>query len=157
MCVFIFYMSAKPADESDELSYGVVYQIIGFVVPGYDQMPYDDQLYWQKTLNYPVRKTAHFLEYALLGALMFNMLFQITRACNRMFGPDTRNGLLKIGAGAWALSTIYACTDEVHQLFVLGRTGKITDVLIDSCGVLLGVLVAFAIVRMAWKRRERSR
>lgn len=152
MCVFIFYMSNRPADESDEMSYGVVYQIVGFVVPGYDQMTYDEQLYWQKQLNYPVRKTAHFMEYAMLGALVLNMLLQIEKARGRRHWAGSRNALFKLGASAWALSTAYACTDEIHQLFVSGRTGKITDVLIDSSGVLLGVLIVVVIVIIVQRR-----
>ena len=45
MCAFIFYMSARPADESDAMSLGIVGQFISFVVPGYDQMSAADQLY----------------------------------------------------------------------------------------------------------------
>ena len=69
-------MSAQPADESTELSMGVVWHIIGFIVPGYDQMSPADQLYWQQALDHPVRKTAHFLEYAVLGALMLNAVMR---------------------------------------------------------------------------------
>jgi len=36
---------------------------------------------------------------------------------------------------------IYAITDEVHQLFISGRSGRVEDVIIDSIGVLTGVTV----------------
>ena len=45
------------------------------------------------------------------------------------------------GIVPWAAGTFYAGTDEFHQLFVPGRSGQITDVILDSCGVLTGVLV----------------
>ena len=147
MCGFIFFMSARPAVESDAMSLGIVGQIVGFVVPGYDQMSAADQLYWQQTLNHPVRKTAHFLEYAVLGALTLNMIVQVMRARGR----NPRAVLKRLAAEAWALSTIYAATDEIHQLFVQGRTGKPTDVLIDSAGVLVGVLIVVLIVRKVKK------
>ena len=35
----------------------------------------------------------------------------------------------------------YACTDEFHQLFVPGRSGQITDVMIDTLGGSIGVLI----------------
>ena len=79
MCLVIFAMSAQTADKSTELSMGIVWHIIGFIVPGYDQMSPADQLYWQQLLDHPVRKTAHFLEYALLGALTMNMVVRIAR------------------------------------------------------------------------------
>ena len=99
VCAFIFYMSAKPADESNELSYGVVYQIIGLAMLGYDQMTHDEQLYRQKTLMHPVRKTARFLEYAALSALVLNMSLQI----GRERGRDLREPLVKTAVTSWAL------------------------------------------------------
>ena len=99
-----------------------------------------------------MRKTAHFLEYAVLGALMLNMLVQIARARGR----NVLKMLLQLALAAWLFSTAYACTDELHQLFVPGRTGKLTDVLIDSSGVLLGVLIVMLIVRAVLRRRRPS-
>jgi VanZ family protein len=68
-----------------------------------------------------LRKLAHLVEYAVLGAL----LARATR----------RPGL------AVALAAVYAATDEVHQLFVEGRHGSPIDVGIDTVGALAGVLV----------------
>ena len=36
---------------------------------------------------------------------------------------------------------IYAFSDEIHQLFVLGRSGEFRDVLIDFCGSILGYFI----------------
>lgn len=41
------------------------------------------------------------------------------------------------------MGVAYAGRDEVQQLFVPGRAGKVTDVLIDSGGVIFGLLVAY--------------
>ena len=160
MCVFIFYMSARPSDESDALSLGVVWHIVGFIVPGYDQMSSADQLYWQQMLNHPVRKTAHFLEYAALGALVLNLLVQVKRrqlarhALARIadLGPHIK----RLCAAAWAFATIYAAGDEIHQLFVPGRTGKPTDVLIDSAGILFGILIVALVLHLIAKRKQRT-
>ena len=145
---------------------GVVWHIIGFIVPGYDQMSPADQLYWQQALDHPVRKTAHFLEYAALGALTMNAFWQIARArlvdgggadakarqANDASADNKANPLPRIrnlAAGAWAFATAYAVTDEVHQMFVPGRAGMVTDVLLDSAGVLVGVaIVAFVLRRI---------
>ena len=43
---------------------------------------------------------------------------------------------------AWGISTAYAATDEFHQIFVPGRAGMLTDVMIDSSGALAGILLA---------------
>lgn len=34
---------------------------------------------------------------------------------------------------------IYTISDEIHQLFVLGRGGQIKDVIIDSSGAVVGI------------------
>jgi VanZ family protein len=74
-----------------------------------------------------LRKLAHTAEYAILGALVF-------RAC--------RNTPV-----AFLIASAYAATDEVHQTFVRGRHGSPVDWLIDSVGVLVGVVLAARIFR----------
>ena len=77
-------------------------------------------------LNYIVRKTAHITEYTILTLLAVRAL---------QFGtPKLRARAL---FGALALSVLYACTDEFHQIFVPGRSPLVKDVLIDSVGALL--------------------
>ncbi len=43
---------------------------------------------------------------------------------------------------AFLVCVLYACSDEVHQLFVAGRSGRLLDVLIDSLGSLSGLAVS---------------
>jgi VanZ like family len=74
-----------------------------------------------------LRKLAHTLEYAILGALLLRAL---------------RAELPALAAGI-----AYAASDELHQHFVPGRRGAPLDVLIDSVGVALGLL--------AWRRLAR--
>ena len=69
-----------------------------------------------------LRKSAHFAEYAVLGALLLRAL-------------DLRVAALTAGIA-------YAISDEIHQYFVPGRYASAWDVLLDSGGVLLGVLLA---------------
>ena len=40
-----------------------------------------------------------------------------------------------------AITFAYACSDEIHQLFVADRAGKGTDVLIDMCGAVIALLI----------------
>jgi VanZ family protein len=76
-----------------------------------------------------LRKVAHTVEYAVLGALLL-------RATGR------------VGV-ALALGTLYAASDEIHQSFVPGRLGSPLDVAIDAVGVACGVVL--------WQRiRSRS-
>ena len=154
MCIFIFMMSSMPADDSTELSMGVVWHIIGFIVPGYDQMTLAEQFQWQQMLDHPLRKVAHFLEYTLLGVLMMNLAYRIARlhgdaATGRgdCVKPPVSSPLRPLAIAAWAAATAYAITDEIHQIFVPGRACMVTDVLVDTAGVLLGVMVVALIIR----------
>jgi VanZ family protein len=66
-----------------------------------------------------LRKVAHAAEFAVLGALLVRAI------------------------GSWPLAVVagslYAVTDEVHQMFVRGRVGSPVDWAIDTAGVALGV------------------
>ena len=68
-----------------------------------------------------LRKLGHVGEYAVLGALLY-------RAVRRE-------------PAAVFLGSLYAVTDEVHQSFVTGRHGSPVDWLIDTVGVVAGVLL----------------
>ena len=68
-----------------------------------------------------LRKLAHCVEYAVLGALLL-------RATGRTWW-------------AFALATLYAASDEFHQTFVRGRMGSPIDVAIDAIGVVAGIVI----------------
>lgn len=82
-----------------------------------------------------VRKLAHFSEYAMLGVLSTGMM--------RAWVADDALAY-RLCAIPWIL---VPCIDEVIQLFVPGRDGRITDVVIDMAGGMLGMLIANAVVR----------
>ena len=73
-CTFIFYMSARVAQDSDALSLGFAGRFLHLVVPGFSDMSAADQLALAKSINHPVRKLAHFTEYLVLGILAVNAL-----------------------------------------------------------------------------------
>lgn len=53
------------------------------------------------------------------------------------------------------LAFTYACSDEIHQLFVPGRSGEFRDVCIDTCGASFGILMVWCVIRVA-KRLKRK-
>ena len=79
-----------------------------------------------------VRKGAHFIEFAALGFFL-----RLLAGAYRLPRP-TR--------WCWLAGALYACTDEVHQLFVDGRAGMWQDVLLDAGGVLAGITFAYAVL-----------
>ena len=46
------------------------------------------------------------------------------------------------------LGVIYAISDEIHQLFIPGRGGRVQDVCIDSIGVFLGIFILSFIIKI---------
>ncbi|MBQ4604930.1 MAG: VanZ family protein, partial [Clostridia bacterium] len=57
---------------------------------------------------------------------------------------------------AVVISSVYAVTDEVHQLFVEGRACQITDIIIDSIGAAAGIAVLTALIFVCRKTRRRK-
>jgi len=47
---------------------------------------------------------------------------------------------------------LYAISDETHQIFVPGRSAQISDVLIDSVGAIVGILMYLVLARIKLKR-----
>lgn len=81
-----------------------------------------------------VNPAAHFCEYLIFGALLANAWRQ----------------RLSLPWAVWAAvlcASLYAVTDEIHQLFVPGRTADPMDWLVDTCGAALGALIAYAVFR----------
>ena len=77
-----------------------------------------------------LRKAAHIAEYAVLALLL---LRAITNSC--------KTGASGTRLFAGFLSVLYAVSDEVHQSFIPTRCPRFTDVLIDSIGVILGIII----------------
>lgn len=95
-----------------------------------------------------IRKLAHFSEYAV-GGILFYSLFSTYNFTKR------KRTLISEGLGIW-----YAILDEIHQLFVPGRSGNIIDVIIDSLGVMFGIVcirVIFRIMEIIRNKSERKK
>ena len=132
VAVTIFWFSAHPAAESTEMSDTVSRLILtlGTKLGFFNGAPaqYADLI---ELMSFPVRKAAHMTEYLVFyGTVRFGLHFTDRT-------PDTRRRLL----AALAIVFLYACTDEFHQLFVPGRAGRFTDVLIDCFGVAVVTLI----------------
>lgn len=73
------------------------------------------------------RKGAHIFEYIVLSVLCL-------RAFSRSFGVKGNRAVFF----SVAFCFLFAVSDEIHQVFVFGRSGKSTDVMIDLAGIILG-------------------
>lgn len=137
--VVIFMFSAEPDTESSELSGSVSYRIVS-VVNTITASHWDEKELLDKAelIDYPVRKCAHMSEHAILTLFGF-LTFSFLHGRGRFMIP--------IG-----VTFLYACTDEFHQLFVHGRAGRFTDVLIDTTGGIIMLLFIALVTRVARKK-----
>lgn len=85
-------------------------------------------------LHYLVRKAGHLTEY---GALALTLAFALYKY---------HIGSSRLVFWSLAFGFFYACTDELHQLFVAGRSGRFTDVLIDSLGMSVGIVLFYLFI-----------
>lgn len=131
--IFIFYMSNQPANISNEQS--------DFVLNLIKNLGIDiNNIYIDLAITI-IRKGAHFSEYLILSLLYFNLL--------RFYINKNKALVLSI-----ILCFLYASTDEFHQLFVEGRSGRFTDVLIDTSGAFTASILVFLVNKILKKRAK---
>ena len=117
--IFIFIMSNTNGNDSSSQSNFFANIILQFI--NIDK----------ETLTFLIRKLAHMSEYAILALFTYYALIKI--AFNKRI-------IFQI---TFLISFLYACSDEFHQLFISGRSGQFTDVLIDSTGCLIMLLFLY--------------
>ena len=132
VCCTIFRFSSEQSTESSRTSVGVTKFIVSIIWQDNPEVNTDTLI---NTIHPIIRKVAHFSIYLLLGTLVM-CCAQTFKGCKEY----------KFDVSVM-LCFFYACTDEFHQLFVPGRSGKALDVCIDSAGVFAGILF-FLIVLM---------
>lgn len=108
----IFFFSAQNGEDSGDTS-GRLVQLLELL-----NLPINEAI---------LRNLAHFLEFTGLAVLVFNALYQ---TCGR-----------KRPFLSFAVTSAYAVTDEIHQLFVEGRACTFSDWVTDSLGAASGIIV----------------
>ena len=134
----IFSLSAESAKNSEDTSYQFARVVAELFVPNFRELSEEKQRDFVARIQYPIRKTAHFVEYLILGFFLSSAFYKQ--------GNFLKNTLPALGGGV-----LFAVSDELHQFFVPGRVCHIQDVLIDSTGTLSGVLL-FVILFLFGKR-----
>ena len=113
--VFIWGNSLLPAEVSQKIS-----DCVTELLPDIPEEPLQ-----QEEESHLIRKLAHFVEFTVLGILL--------------------NWLTVLMKGNWwnpiPVGVAVASIDEMIQMFVPGRGPGILDVGIDSCGVLMGIVL----------------
>ena len=125
----IFSFSLQTGEASSEISDSLVRKLITLFMP-------DAQITSERLgiLEHVLRKCAHFLEFLVLGILSSIALryWQLKYKVLCGFG----------------FCVIVAVVDEMLQLFVGGRTGRVMDVMIDSAGAVVGIVMVLCFCKI---------
>jgi VanZ family protein len=95
------------------------------------------------TIHFALRKLGHLTEYGVFAALLWRA----------MRGTLRSRRSVAIAALVFIVSAMFAASDEFHQSFVPTRTASSSDVLIDMCGAILGLIVCFM---FTWRRKSQA-
>ncbi len=141
--VAIFCFSAQGGDESLSVSESFTEKILSSF-QSFRRLSEERQTEIVEGIQTIVRKTAHFSVYAMLGVSMLSA-FYLT----------FKGNLLSLYALIGCL--LYAISDEIHQYFVPGRSGEVRDVIIDTLGALLGILLVIMIKHLISRKKVYSK
>ena len=141
-CIWFIFSNSMAVADVSSVSSGRVLQLLQAVLrrlgmPGLAQ----------RLTMHLVRKLAHFCEYLLEGFLLM--------LCMRVY---SRHPLRHITVPMLA-GVLTALTDETIQLFSQGRSSQVTDVWLDSAGVLAGILAALLLMglwRLLFNHRKKE-
>ena len=138
-CIWFIFSNSMAVADVSSVSSGRVLQLLQAVLRrlGHPALA-------QRLTMHIVRKMAHFCEYTLEGFLLMLCM----RVYTRRYAPAHQR------CPCWA-GVLTALTDETIQLFSQGRSSQVTDVWLDSAGVLAGILIALvfmALCRMLFHR-----
>ena len=118
----IFLLSSEPSGTSSGRSQVIVDAIQSLHVGASEDL-----------LTFLTRKAAHITAYFILGLLVYGAV--------RTFSVTARRAVLI----AVACVLTYAVSDEIHQLFISGRSGEVRDVLIDTTAGTVSICLAYCI------------
>lgn len=124
----IFVLSAQNGQDSSSTS-GWVVELLTAI---FGTMPEENT----------IRTVAHFCEFAGLGFLFANFIFSLKNKPKPIL--------------SFSLSSLYALTDEIHQYFVPGRACQLIDWLVDTCGVVLGVVMFCILITIITKIKHKK-
>ena len=132
----ISFLSFQNGDVSTVTSSGVswmIYHFIKTLIPSISISVDDFVLQYMPF----IRKMAHFGEFLILGVLIFLLIIEY---------KTKRPHILSI-----VICFVYAIFDEIHQYFVPNRYCSLKDIMIDTSGAIVGILLCYTIYKK-WKK-----
>lgn len=156
----VFWLGVIRVESTDTASSAntgaILYKVISTVAPRVE-------LSSVELLNAVLRKTGHFLGYAILSALVLLALRNTNRdrlrnVLRRPWGIYLRD----YWRAEWALlgillTIVTAAFDEIHQTFIPSRTGRWQDVVLDSCGAVVIQVILYAVAARSLRDRHHGK
>jgi len=127
--MLIFSFSAQDGNLSGDMSDGIVVKLISIVEKLFNISLSNSEFF--ATIVLLIRKLAHIFVYFVLGILWMMLLKEYSISMSKQVVYSILFCLL------------YACSDEIHQLFVSGRSGKLLDVMVDMFGALCSIFIIY--------------
>ncbi len=137
--VTVFCFSSQEADESQKTSEGLTQKVL-MCFESFRNLSEEKQTEIIEDVQFFVRKGAHFSIYTALGISLFSAILLTFKA-------------KFLWLWSWLIAVLYAISDEVHQFFVPGRSMEVRDMLIDSLGALLGILIV-VLIKFIYSRKR---
>ena len=126
----IFVFSNQNAEVSENVSDGFTSKVVDTVASvKKDESIKENKKEIIEDSRFFIRKTAHFSLYLVLGILIYLNVKDVKK-----INPIIISLMFCI---------LYACSDEIHQMFINERTAKVLDILIDTTGSLTGILLIY--------------
>ncbi len=147
LLILTFFQIFRFSNQNGEKSSGISRKITTAVTKNVKKIQELDENKQEEVLGKiekVIRKLAHFSIYMVVGMLM--MLLMSTYKIKQF----DRIAISLI------TGIIYASSDEIHQLFIPGRSAMITDVMIDTLGVLVGILLIKIVMKMNFGTEKKS-
>ena len=142
----IYVFSSENAKKSSATSEKVTQTIVQTVITDFNEKPREEQKNIVSQIHGPLRKIAHMVEFGALGTL--TLLFLLTWGPKRLFLKYLCTLLF---------TTLYAISDECHQMFSAGRSTSVNDVQIDLTGALICTLPILLItIILLWSRSNKT-
>ena len=128
----VFIFSNQPADVSSKASGGITEKVVHAITKDNKKITQTQR----EQIETIIRKCAHFTLY-LIGGILTTNLLSTTKVKDK-----------HIILYAIVFCFVYAITDEVHQLFVPGRSGELRDVIIDTLGATTGTMLFWMLKKL---------
>jgi len=132
--VCVFWFSHQEGGNSSQMSEFIIEKIV-------EVMPWIVDIIDIDNIHFLIRKLAHFSIYAVGGIISFLYFSTFDISIKKAF-------LLAV-----SVCFLYAISDEIHQLFVQGRSGEFRDVLIDTSGAIVGSSLILSLEKLFLKSK----